>query len=203
VTDTPARSASTVTKYGPVAEREGALSRSDFETFVREYSNRLQAVARRLLRSEHDAADALQDAYLSAFRSRHRFCGNSTVYTWLYRIVVNTCLMKIRARTQPSTVSLSDLSTSHGYDECCPDVIAIAAGTASAEIEAQETHTALRCCIDRLSDSCRTVLTLRCIEGFSTDETASLLNLSRSVVKTRLHRARAALRILLDDGGAC
>jgi RNA polymerase sigma-70 factor (ECF subfamily) len=69
--------------------KQACLSPCEFEAFVRDYSGRLLAVAKRFLRSEEDAADAVQDAFLSAFASRSTFRRNSTVYTWLYRIVVN------------------------------------------------------------------------------------------------------------------
>src|SRR5260370_37740058 len=67
---------------------------------VRKYGGRMLAVARRFLRNEEDSADAVQDAFLSAFRSLHGFEGRSALGTWLHRIVVNVCLLRLRARSQ-------------------------------------------------------------------------------------------------------
>ena len=73
-------------------------SREDCEARVLQYSERMLAVARRMLRCEEDAADAVQDALMSAFASIHQFRASSQLYTWLHRIVVNACLMKLRSR---------------------------------------------------------------------------------------------------------
>lgn len=174
-----------------------AISRRDFETFVREYAGRLLAVAGRFLRNEEDAADAVQDAMLSAFASRHRFRGNSTVYTWLYRIVVNTCLMKIRSRPQATTVSLDELLPA--FDQQGRHLQSIFSWSSEADVlDRDETRAAVRACIGELPDDYRTIVLLRDIEQFSTDQTAELLDLSRVAVKTRLHRARQALRTLLE-----
>ena len=85
------------------------LSLQDFEVFVQDYTDRLLAVARRFLPCEEDAADAVQDAFLSALMARHTFQGDSTVYTWLYRIVVNVCLMKLRSQPRAAVVSLDEV----------------------------------------------------------------------------------------------
>src|SRR5215471_5121755 len=76
------------------------------ESLVEQYSGRMLAVARRMLRCEEDAADAVQDAFLAAFMSLQRFRGQAQIYTWLHRIVVNQCLMKLRSRKRRATFSL-------------------------------------------------------------------------------------------------
>ena len=80
-----------------------------YDALVREYGSRMLAVARRMLRSEEDAADAVQDAFVSAFAAIDRFRGGSSLYTWLHRIVVNACLMRLRTRGRRSDVSLESL----------------------------------------------------------------------------------------------
>src|SRR5437879_2749943 len=79
------------------------------ETLVRRHSGRMHAVARRFLRSEEDRADAVQDSFLAAFLFLATFVGNSTLGTWLHRIVVNTCLMKLRTQSRNRPVLLGDL----------------------------------------------------------------------------------------------
>ena len=169
-----------------------------FETLVRAFSPRLLAVALRLLGSEEDARDALQDAFLSAFRSLDRFAGESRLSTWLHRIVVNASLMKLRTRRRKPEESIEDLlprfdSTGHQVE---PPVLWRDAAVDSSNRDA--ICTLVRHHIDRLPENYRTVLLLRDIEGFDTEETARLLGVTRNAVKLRLHRARQGLRNLLD-----
>lgn len=162
------------------------------ETLVRRHGGRMLAVARRLLRSDEEAADAVQDAFLSAFRSLGSFGGQSSLGTWLHRIVVNACLMRLRGRSRRRDVPLDDLPM--GFDE--------AGGRAGhkhapAILSRQETRAQVRACIDRLPEPHRTILLLRDVQELDTDETAERLGIRPGAVKTRLHRARQALRVLL------
>jgi RNA polymerase sigma-70 factor (ECF subfamily) len=185
-----------------------ALRRGDegaFERLVREHGGRLLAVSRRFLRNEEDARDALQDAFVSAFRSVDRFEGSSRLSTWLHRIVVNSCLMKLRSRRRHPEEPIEDLLPKFLEDghAAVPSV----AWRRSAEelLEIAETRTLVRAAIDRLPESYRTVLMMRDIEELDTAEAARLLDVSENAVKVRLHRARQALRELLDPalrGGA-
>ncbi|MGD9856953.1 MAG: RNA polymerase sigma factor [Planctomycetaceae bacterium] len=174
------------------------LSAGDFEQFVRDYTGRLLVVANRLLRSEEDAADAVQDAFLSALTKKDTFQGESTVYTWLYRIVVNTCLMRIRSKPQTKTDSLEVLQSTFDEQRRHTSRESVENNGAEDRLESEETRVLVRACIDRLPVDYRAILVLRDIEELDTETTAALLNLSRSAVKTRLHRARQALRTLLE-----
>lgn len=176
--------------------RSGDKSASEF--LVRRYAGRMLAVARRLLRCEEDCADAVQDAFLSAFRNLSSFAGQSSLGTWLHRIVVNTCLMKLRAQSRRRDVPMDDLlptcddSGHHAQPE------RESAEQAPALLVRAETLALVRACIDQLPDAYRTVLLLRDIEEHDTDQTAHLLGIAPGAVKTRLHRARQALRSLLE-----
>jgi RNA polymerase sigma-70 factor (ECF subfamily) len=183
----------------PRRNQEG-LSTRDLEAFVRDYWNRLMAVANRLLRCEDDAADAVQNAFLSALVSRHTFQGDSTVYTWLYRIVVNACLMKLRSQANSRMVCLDDfLAEVDGNRFPSRSVPSMSSCvSAPACLERIELRAAVRRGIDRLPEQYRTIVLLRDIEQLSTNQTAKLLDMSRAAVKTRLHRARQALRALLE-----
>jgi RNA polymerase sigma-70 factor (ECF subfamily) len=169
------------------------LSAADFDHFVREHHERLLAISMRLLRSPDDAADALQDALLSAWLARHSFHGQSTVYTWLYRIVKNSCLMKIRSqsagcrRIERRAVPL-DPSLQCGSLSCQRSV---------DSLETAEERQLLRLKIDQLPTKSRQIVWLREIEQLSTSETALRLAVTPTIVKTRLCRARAELRELL------
>jgi RNA polymerase sigma-70 factor (ECF subfamily) len=180
-------------------EQPAILSTRDLEVFASEYGDRLLAVARRLLRSAEDAADAVQDAFVSALAARRSFQGDSTVYTWLYRIVVNVCLMKLRSRPRAKCMPLERLlQASDDGGGCHQRPFSRRGERAEADLEREELRVAVRACIDKLPDDFRTILMLRDIEQLDTDRTAELLGLSRAAVKTRLHRARQALRTLLE-----
>lgn len=169
-----------------------------YELLVRRYSRPMLAVARRLLRNEPDAQDALQDAFLAAFRAIHGFQEQAQLSTWLHRIVVNAALMKQRSRARRPEQPIEELLPS--FDDTGHRVNP---GSAWPEDPAQaaaggELRALVRACIDRLPESYRTVLVLRDLEDVDTAETAQLLGINENTVKIRLHRARQALRELLD-----
>lgn len=169
---------------------------SAFEELTRRYGGRMLAVARRMLRNEEEARDAVQEAFMSAFKALDRFHGDAKVSTWLHRIVVNAALMRLRTRRRKPESSIEDLLPS--FDETghwASDVEPIA--TPSDAYERRQIRTAVRKCIDQLPEAYRTVLLLRDIEELDCEETAVELGMTASAVKSRLHRARHALRTLL------
>jgi RNA polymerase sigma-70 factor (ECF subfamily) len=168
-----------------------------YEMVVRRHGPRLLIVARRILKCEQDSADAVQEAFISAFQAIHQFGGGANLCTWLHRIVVNACLMKLRSRVRQCVVSIEDLCPR--FDETGHQIVPAAAWVREPvnELIDAETRSFVRSAIDRLPDDYRTVLLLRDIEELDTDETALMLGVSPGVVKTRLHRARQALRTLL------
>lgn len=172
------------------------LSRDDFDIFVREYFDRLSAVAVGILRSPEDAADAVQNALLSAYMARHRFLGQSTVYTWLYRIVANACLMQVRMRRARKR---RRAEVSRSLDDCLFDVADTTVRTPIASMERDEAALVIRAGLQQLPDDFRNVLLLRDIQGLDTIETARRLQISSDAVKTRVCRARQALRLLIES----
>jgi RNA polymerase sigma-70 factor (ECF subfamily) len=156
------------------------------------------AVARRFLGCEADSDDAVQDAFVSAFQSLDTFAGNARLATWLHRIVVNHCLMKLRQRKRRRTVSLDGLLPT--FDETGHHTRPVTPWAQHPEerLSQAETRAQVRASIDRLPEPYRVVLLLRDIEERDTEETAELMGISRAAVKTRLHRARQALRTLLE-----
>ncbi len=170
-----------------------------YETLVRANSARLLTVARRILGSEDDARDALQDAFISAFKAVGRFEGHARLSTWLHRIVVNTALMRLRTRKRRPEEPIESMLP--GYkDDGHPAVEPVEWGDgADVALERAETRAFVRAQIDKLPDNYRTVLLLRDIEEMSTTEVADALGITENAVKIRLHRARQALRALLDQ----
>lgn len=171
-----------------------------FDELVRLAGGRMLAVARRMLAREEDAQDAVQEAFLSGFRSLEKFDGRSQLTTWLHRITVNVCLMKLRSQRrrggpERSIDEFLPIFTGDGHQTresfaWKPD--------ARSGIEQAEVRDLVRARINELPEQYRVVLMLRDIEGLSTEETAAALDMTINAVKTRLHRARQALRALLD-----
>ncbi len=168
-----------------------------YETLIREHGGRMLSVAARMMGNDEDARDAVQDAFMSAVRGIGGFDGKSRLSTWLHRIVVNACLMRLRTRRRKPEEPIEPFlprfdGTGHREDPGLAWNPAPESG-----IEREGLLRALRGAVERLPESYREVLVLRDIEGLSTEEAARVLDMEPGAVKTRLHRARQALRELL------
>ncbi|MBO0869967.1 MAG: RNA polymerase sigma factor SigM [Micromonosporaceae bacterium] len=150
-----------------------------FGELVRRHRDRLWAVALRTLGDREEAADALQDALISAFRSADRFRGDAAVTTWLHRIVVNACLDRIRRRQARPAVPLAD--------------------TEPGAVPAVDSDTALdvRAALSRLPAEQRIAVVLVDVQGYSVAEAAAVLQVPEGTVKSRCARGRARLAALL------
>jgi len=179
-------------------ERLRAGEESAYEELVRSYGGRLLAVARRFLPVEEDARDAVQDAFLSAFRSIDRFEGQALLSTWLHRIVVNASLMKLRTRRRRPEQSIEELLPGYLEDGHLERPASPWRTEGMDPAEQSELRALVLDSIHSLPDAHRNVLLLRDIEDLDTEEAAELLGISPGAVKTRLHRARQALRELLE-----
>lgn len=155
-----------------------------FTEFVRRHRDRMWAVALRTMRDPDEAADALQDAFISAFRSAGSFRGQAQVTTWLHRIVVNACLDRLRRRQARPTFPLP---------EAGPGELS-APGDAIAD---RETQLAVSHALEALPVEQRAAITLIDVEGYSVAEAAQLLGVAEGTVKSRCARGRARLAILL------
>lgn len=169
-----------------------------YEQLVRRHLPGVLVVTGRILGNAEDARDAAQETFLSAFKGLANFDGASRLSTWLHRIAVNAALMKLRSRKRRPEQSIDALLPRYLDDGHQADPPAPWSENAEVLLARQETREQVRRAIDRLPESYRTVLLLRDIEELDTDETARLLGVSNGVIKTRLHRARQALRSLLD-----
>jgi RNA polymerase sigma-70 factor, ECF subfamily len=178
-----------------------ANSRELCERLFDEHHARLLAVAHRFLNSEHDAADAVQDAFVSAFTSLDRFQEKSQLSTWLHRIVVNCCLMKLRASKRRQTTPLEVLAE---MPECAKYEESMAKAVHGlSHLEREENRQLVHRAINRLSADHREIIILRDIQELDTNTTARLLGVSRSAAKTRLHRARQTLRVQIERMAPC
>lgn len=170
-----------------------------YEQLVRLHGGRMLAVARRLLRNEEDAQDAVQEAFLGAFRNLGQFEGQSRLGTWLHRIVVNAALMRLRSKSRRPETSIDELLPRFDGEGLMQTSSAAWRDDLPMALEEKETRAKVHELIGRLPDAYRTVLLLRDIEQLDTLETARALDLTENAVKTRLHRARQALKGLLDE----
>lgn len=170
-----------------------------FELVVRVYGRRMLLVARRMLGNEEDARDAVQSAFLSAFRSVGSFEGEARLSTWLHRIVVNASLMKLRTRRRRPEASIEELLPRFLEDGHHADPDWSWGASAEDLLNQKETCARVRAAIARLPESYRSVVMLRDIEELSTADVAGVLGVSENAVKLRLHRARQALATILRD----
>lgn len=168
-----------------------------FEQIVRAYGPRMLSVTRRILRDDEDAHDAVQEAFISAYRARERFQASSKVSTWLHRIAVNSALMKLRSRRRKPEESLDALLPVFRTDGHHADKFTSWAEPADKALARSEVRQHVRAAIDQLPENYRVVLMMRDLEGLDTQETAEMLGLTPNAVKIRLHRARLALRSLI------
>lgn len=172
-----------------------------YETLVRRESGRLLATARRILRGDQEEAkDVVQEAFVTAFERLGTFKGECQISTWLHRIAINGALMRLRSQRRRPQTSIEDLLPTFLEDghRNVPSGDGALPGPEAAARQA-ETRRIVRHSIDRLPDTYRVVLLLRDIEELSTEETATLLGVTTTAVKLRLHRARQALRQLLME----
>ena len=168
---------------------EGTPDMVAFEQLVEEYGERVYGIALRITGSPSDAEDAMQDAFLSAFKAWDGFRAESSPTTWLYRIAVNAALQRVRRRPDDYLVE---------RDEEAAQIVDWTGDAAFAAVRA-ELHTQLEQAIALLPPDLQVALVLRDVEGLSTAEAAAVMELTEAAVKSRLHRARAVLRRHLQE----
>jgi RNA polymerase sigma-70 factor (ECF subfamily) len=186
--------ASSPTDEAGLATRIGRGDHGAFETLMRKYNGRLFRVARAILRDDAEAEDALQDAYLDAYRHIADFRGGSALSTWLTRIVVNRSLMRLRRQKRERVVvpfgqpAEAD-ADARDMDPADERAESPAGATLRAEIRA-----ILERRIDELPLAFRTVFVMREVDDMTVEQTAECLSIPPATVRTRLFRARSLLR---------
>jgi len=158
-----------------------AGDRDAFGELVTRHRERLWAVALRTMGDREDAADALQDALLSAYRAADRFRGDSAVTTWLHRIVVNACLDRLRRDKPTSELPEHELADRHDAESSV------------------DTRLDVREALERLPEGQRMALILVDMHGLSVAEAAAVLEVAEGTVKSRCSRGRDAMAELLRE----
>lgn len=169
-----------------------------FEVLVARFGGRMLAVARRLVGTTH-CEDVLQEAFVQAYRAIERFEERSSLGTWLHRITVNAALMHLRSRDRRPEESIDALLDGYGARGFRAEPLWTFPRSSEELLESRQVTELVREKIAALPDGYRIVITLRDIEGLDTAEVAELLDMTEGAVKTRLHRARTALKNLLGS----
>lgn len=173
-----------------VAARDHAA----FERLMRRYNGRLFRAARAILKDDAEAEDALQDAYLEAYRHIGEFRGEAQLSTWLTRIVITRALMRLRSQKRHRNVVPIDNREIAGGEHVEVDIEDERAVLPAESAWRGELRKLLEARIDELPLPFRTVFVLREVEDMTVQETAAALEIPEATVRTRLFRARAILR---------
>ena len=179
-------------RWGKLTDEEVVASVLDgntalFEILMRRHNERIYRAARAILRDDTEAEDVMQQTYVNAYAHLRQFHGRAQFSTWLTRIAVNEALSRVRRNQNYLCVDEDTIDS-----ECFAD--RVDPSNPEQQAAAGELRIVLERAIDRLADGTREVFMLREVEGMSTAEVAAALDVSEDVVKTRLSRARAAIR---------
>ncbi len=163
---------------------------ASFRELVTRYEGKVYRLASRMVRDPQDAEDVLQETFINVYRHLDTFRGDSEFSTWIYRIATNASLMKLRS-AKP-TLSLDDASDTEAEE--FPRELADWSGAPEEMLLNSEIRAEMDAALAQLPETLRSVFVLRDVQGLSIAETARVLDISVPNVKTRLHRARLALR---------
>jgi RNA polymerase sigma-70 factor (ECF subfamily) len=159
-----------------------------FEVLMRRYNERLYRAARAILRDDREAEDVMQQAYVNAYANLRQFDGRAKFATWLTKIAVYESFARLRRRNRYESLDAEPSRTPE------PSMPSSPRPDPEQQAFARELGDLIESAVDRLADGNREVFVLREVEGLSTNETAQVLGVTDDVVKTRLSRAKGALR---------
>ncbi len=171
--------------------------RNAFNILVETYQNKVFNMAYSMLSNYEDASDASQEVFLKVYKNINKFEGKSSLSTWIYRITVNVCNDFLRKRTRSAPVI--SLFSSNNDDDDAPLEIKDDTPTPEERAEMTETQKEVRQALSELSSEFKTVITLYDIEGLSYDEISEILKCPVGTIKSRLNRARKALKKNLSE----
>lgn len=170
-----------------------------FETLIGRYEDKVYRLAFRFVRNETEAKEIVQDTLLSVWRKLDSFKGDSQFGSWLFRVTANAALMRLRSQRRHAEISTEELPA--GFLDTQQSSYGQVTGQGvnwskrpDDEMQSEELRQQIQKAVDALPEIYRTVFLVRDVDGLSTEETAEALGLSIPTVKTRLHRARIALR---------
>ncbi|NMB95342.1 MAG: sigma-70 family RNA polymerase sigma factor [Clostridiaceae bacterium] len=185
------------TKENVLIEKSKKGDINAFEKLIETYQKKVFNIAFGMLNNYDDANDVAQEVFIRIYKSIKNFKGESSFSTWLYRITTNACLDELRKRKNKNVVSIDeDILFEEGEvtrqivdDSPTPDIIA----------EQKELREIVNDAIAQLSEEHRTVIMLRELQGFSYEEISNIINCPQGTVKSRINRARSALKNILKS----
>lgn len=181
-----------------LVERAKVKDFDAFEELVARYEDKVYRLAFRFVRNDTDAQEIVQETFLSLWRKIDGFKGDSQFSSWLYRVTANAALMRLRSQRRHPEVSTEELEP--GTLDRVEQIFGQAGGgdnwarRPDEELQSDELRNYIQKAVDELPELYRAVFLLRDVEGLSTEDTAEALGVTVPTVKTRLHRARIALR---------
>jgi len=175
-----------------LVKRAQAGDEEAFAELFQQHKNRVYSVCLLMTKDATEAEDLTQEAFLQVFRTVGSFRGDSAFSTWLYRVAVNTVLMKLRRRKMQPTVSLDEPVSAES-----PSMYRDYFGKDDLELNGVVDRIALRRALDELPEGCRTIFALHEVEGYQHHEIAQLLDCSIGNSKSQLHKAKQKMRDLL------
>src|SRR5689334_23030985 len=186
----------------PVDDRELVLAaqrgdRDAFKTLFERYHRRAYALAFGVLRNQDDALDVVQDAFIKAHKYLDKFEGNSSFYTWLYRIVMNLSIDHIRKNRRAQPVELDETRIDDDADDAL--LPRILGGNPARALVDKQIRARIDQALDELSDNHRSVLVMRELEGLSYEDMAQAMSCSKGTIMSRLFHARRNMQKRLLD----
>src|SRR5580700_5252699 len=170
---------------------------SAFDILVERYKERLYATVYHMTSNHEDANDLVQDTFIKAYKSLRSFRGQSSFYTWVYRIAVNRTINFIKRRKNRNQFSLDDVDSSIQND---PDLVEMMSHvTPRREVGLTELHEKLNEALQKLSEPHRAVVTMHDVQGMTHADIAQVMKCSEGTVRSRLFYARQQLQALLSD----
>jgi RNA polymerase sigma factor (sigma-70 family) len=168
-----------------------------YDSLVRRHQERVYATIYHMTSNHEDANDLAQETFIKAFQALHSFKGDSSFFTWLYRIAVNKTINHLKQRKRRNHLSLNDLDINAEHD---PDVMALISDkTPRREVNLTELQEKLNAAMQKLSEVHRMVVTLHDVQGLSHDEISKIMGCNVGTVRSRLFYARQQLQAYLSD----
>lgn len=168
-----------------------------YDELVRRYQERIYATVYHMTSNHEDANDLAQEAFVKAFRCLNTFKGDSSFFTWVYRIAVNKTINFLKQRKNRNHLSLNDLDFNAEHD---PDLIALVSDkTPRREVNLSELQANLNAALLKLSDVHRLVVTLHDVQGLSHEEIGRIMDCNTGTVRSRLFYARQQLQAHLSE----
>ena len=191
--------------WGDVMDNQAELvdglvggERRAFEELITLYGRRLLAKAEQMLGNREDARDCVQECYMQVHRKIGSFRNEAKLYSWVHRILINTCLSKIRSAPRTLLESLEDCEATKGGDCNWAEALWQEFAEADQIIENIHLKNTVMNAVQQLPETYQQVLSLRDVQGYSTAEAACIMSISEASTKVRLHRARGMLRQTLQ-----